>query len=103
MVQAEFLLSYFRSRVTTPDRKGPFEESKKNEEEYRQTYLESNVFVVDAVRTTSRDGNFTAKIIPPNGFTGESVVRIAAFDGKNFYIGSKKIFVRPSVSTEQER
>ncbi|MBQ2038107.1 MAG: hypothetical protein II486_01505 [Thermoguttaceae bacterium] len=103
MVQAELLLSDFRSDVKMPDRKGPFEESKENEEEYRKTYLESNVFVVDAVRTTSRNGNFTAKIIPPNGFTGESVVRIAAFDGKNFYIGSKKIFVRPSVSTEQEK
>ena len=103
MVQTELFLSDFRSDVKTPDRKGVFEESKENEEEYRKTYLESNVFVVDAVRTTSRDGNFTAKIIPPDGFTGESVVRIAAFDGKNFYIGSKKIFVRPSVSTEQEK
>lgn len=95
VVQAELLLADFRTTVKKPKRKRLFVESDENKEEFRKTYTNANNFVVDAVRTTTQNRRFQTTIIVPANYSGESIVRIAAFDGNNYYIGAKRVLVRP--------
>lgn len=95
VVQVELLLDGFRSNIKKPVRSRAFVESIETQKDFRQTYIAANNFVVDAVRTVTQNGCFSTKLIVPTDFSGESVVRIAAFDGSNYYIGSKRLLVRP--------
>lgn len=95
VVQAELLLADFRSPVKKRKRPRIFVESEETKADFRDVYPRANNFVVDAVRTTTKHGRFQAKILIPADFSGESVVRIAAFDGTHYYIGAKRLLVRP--------
>ena len=105
IVQGELLLADYRSNVQKPNRAKTFVEGVEAREEYEATYRAANQFVVDAVRTkTKNNGVFSLKIKSPPKFSGECVVRIAAFNGTRYYIGSKRILMRPrSVSTTEQR
>lgn len=95
LIQAELLLANFRSSVKKPLRNKPFAESSEAKTEFSNTYSKANNFVVDAVRTTTKNGSFQIRIIVPEDYSGESIIRIAAYDGENYYIGSRKVLVRP--------
>ena len=94
-VQIELLLADYRSPIRAPKRAKVFTESEAARAEYTETYRAANNFVVDAVRGRSRSAKFHAKIRVPSHFSGESVVRVAAFDGARYYIGSQRVLVRP--------
>ena len=94
-VQVELLLADYRSPIRAPKRAKTFEESEEAREEYNATYRAANAFVVDAVRGKTRSNKFQTKIRVPENFSGECVVRAAAFDGSRYYIGSKRVLVRP--------
>ena len=95
IVQGELLLADFRTQTKKPKRASVFRESAENQEEYRRTYTSANNFIVDAHRTQTSGGKFEVKLEPPKNFSGESIVRIVAFDGKNYYVGSKRVTIRP--------
>ncbi|MBQ5790537.1 MAG: hypothetical protein IIW01_09620, partial [Thermoguttaceae bacterium] len=38
---------------------------------------------------------FQANIVVPADFSGECVVRVAATDGERYWIGSRRVLVRP--------
>lgn len=95
IVQGELLLADFRPNVSRPKRDKTFRESPEARAEFNETYRQANEFVVDAVRTKTKNGEFCVRIKVPANYSGESVVRIAGFTDDNYYIGSKKILVRP--------
>ena len=95
LAQVELLPADFRSTVRKPKRARSFVESTETAKEYRETYRKANLFVVDAVRGKTLNGRLEMKILVPKDYSGESVVRVAAFDGLNYYIGAKRILVRP--------
>ena len=99
IIQGELLLADFRSDVARPTRAKIFTESEEAREEFNATYKKANDFVVDAVRVRTRDGKFRIRIMIPADFSGESVVRIAATQGENYIIGSKRILIRPKTTT----
>ncbi len=100
VVQVELLPADFRSTVQKTKRERSFIESEENKQEYRETYKNANIFVEDAVRTSTRNGRFQATIVVPRDYSGESVVRIAAFNGTDYYIGSQRVLVRPYKDTK---
>ncbi len=101
IVQVELLLADFRTSVQKTKRGRPFSESEESRREFQETYRKANNFVVDAVRTSTRNGRFEATIVVPDEYSGESIVRIAAFNGSDYYIGSKRVLIRPLKKTEK--
>ena len=95
IVQGELLLADFRPNISKPKRDRVFRESEENRREFNDVYHKANNFVVDAIRTKTKGGQFKVRIRIPANYSGESIVRIAAVQGDRYFIGSKRILVRP--------
>ena len=94
-VRVELLLADFRSPVAKPRRSKTFVESKEARAEFDATYRAANNFVVAASQVETQNGRFQANIDVPADFSGECVVRVAATDGERYWIGSRRVLVRP--------
>jgi len=95
VVRVELLLADFRSPVDKPRRSKTFVESPETRVEFETTYRAANNFVVAASQSATQTGRFQADIAVPADFSGECVVRVAATDGERYWIGSRRILVRP--------
>lgn len=93
--QAELVLADYRSPIEKPKRDRNFVESAAARDEFRATYRAANRFVVDAVRGSSATNRFSTEILVPADFSGECVVRVAATDGERYFIGARRVLVRP--------
>lgn len=94
-VRVELLLADFRSPIEKPCRSKTFVESDATRAEFETTYRAANQFVVAASQTETQNQRFQSKIAVPADFSGECVVRVAATDGERYWIGSRRILVRP--------
>lgn len=94
-VRVELLLADFRSPIAKPRRSKTFVESAEARAEFETTYRAANNFVVAASQVATQTGRFQADIAVPAEFSGECVVRVAATDGERYWIGSRRVLVRP--------
>ncbi|MBQ8363664.1 MAG: hypothetical protein IJX36_07040, partial [Thermoguttaceae bacterium] len=94
-VRVELLLADFRSPVAKPRRSKTFVESAEARAEFETTYRAANRFVVASSQVATLTGRFQADIAVPADFSGECVVRVAATDGERYWIGSRRVLVRP--------
>ena len=94
-VRVELLLADFRSPVAKPRRSKTFIESAETRAEFETTYRAANNFVVAASQVETQNGRFQSDIAVPADFSGECVVRVAATDGERYWIGSRRVLVRP--------
>ena len=94
-VRVELLLADFRSPVAKPRRSKTFGESEETRAEFEATYRAANNFVVAASEVATQTERFQANIAVPADFSGECVVRVAATDGERYWIGSRRVLVRP--------
>lgn len=94
-VRVELLLADFRSPIAKPRRSKTFVESEEARAEFETTYRAANNFVVAASQVATQTGRFQADIAVPADFSGECVVRVAATDGERYWIGSRRVLVRP--------
>jgi len=93
--RVELLLADFRSPIAKPRRSKTFVESQETRAEFEATYRAANQFVVAASQVATQTGRFQADIAVPADFSGECVVRVAATDGERYWIGSRRVLVRP--------
>ncbi|MBP3556936.1 MAG: hypothetical protein J6K20_04435 [Thermoguttaceae bacterium] len=94
-VRVELLLADFRSPIAKPRRSKTFVESAEARAEFETTYRAANNFVVAASQVATQTERFQADIVVPADFSGECVVRVAATDGDRYWIGSRRVLVRP--------
>ena len=94
-VRVELLLADFRSPVAKPRRSKTFVESEETRAEFEATYRAANAFVVASSKVATQTERFQANIDVPADFSGECVVRVAATDGERYWIGSRRVLVRP--------
>lgn len=94
-VRVELLLADFRSPVGKPIRSKTFVESEEARAEFEATYRAANNFVVASSEVATQTERFQANIVVPADFSGECVVRVAATDGERYWIGSRRVLVRP--------
>ncbi len=95
IVQVELAPADFRPYSSSQPRSKILVESEETRREFNETYEKANAFVIDAVRTKTKNGNYNASLVAPASFSGECVVRIAATSNDRYFIGSKRILVRP--------
>ena len=98
IVQAELIPADFRPNFTPPVRAKVFVESEEARQTFNETYEKANAFVVDAVRTKTKNGIFETHLRIPRDFSGEGVIRIAATTNTRYFIGSRRILIRPKSS-----
>ena len=104
IVQAELVPADFRPKFSAPTRPKAFSESEETRREFNETYEKANAFVVDAVRTKTKNGRYVANLKVPEGFSGECVARIAAASNdQQYFVGSKRILVRPQTTSKQQQ
>ena len=94
-VRVELLLADFRSPIAKPRRSKSFVESEEARAEFETTYRAANNFVVASSQVATQTGRFQSDIDVPADFSGECVVRVAATDGERYWIGSRRVLVRP--------
>lgn len=94
-VRVELLLADFRSPVAKPRRSSTFVESEEARAEFDATYRAANDGVVASTQAATQNGRFQAVVDVPAQFSGECVVRVAATDGARYWIGSRRVLVRP--------
>ena len=94
-VRVELLLADFRSPIAKPRRSKTFVESADARAEFETTYRAANNFVVAASQVETQNQRFQTNIAVPADFSGECVVRVAATDGERYWIGSRRVLVRP--------
>ena len=102
IVQVELVPADFRPYPSPSFRSKIFTESEETRQEFNETYEKANAFVVDAVRTKTKNGNYQASLVVPAGFSGECVVRVAATSNDQYFIGSKRVLVRPQTISPQK-
>ncbi len=94
-VRVELLLADFRSPVAKPRRSSTFVESPEARAEFEATYRAANDFAVASTQVATQNERFQAVVDVPAEFSGECVVRVAASDGERYWIGSRRVLVRP--------
>jgi hypothetical protein len=94
-VNVELLLADFRSPIAKPRRSKTFVESEAARAEFETTYRAANKFVVASSQVETQNQQFQTNIVVPANFSGECVVRVAATDGERYWIGSRRVLVRP--------
>lgn len=95
IAQGELLFSNFRPNIANTRRSKSFVESEETRCEYNEEYRKANEFVVAAARVKTKNGNFRIAVQIPADYSGESILRVAAIEGERYYVGAKRILIRP--------